>query len=168
MLSVFILTIFLSLKSSPKVAEEESASASAAGAGATESEAATTTELPQIEQLQPIETDNIVTSGSEDQEPTIKEAVAEIVESVEEQATEVSREVEQATTHLTTAVTNKRQSFISKLFGGKNKKAEVTKEVEEHANASTETAAAADNATPAAEEPAAEAVEVEEQVEGKL
>lgn len=121
--------------------------------------------MPQIEQLQPIETENIVTSTTDDQNPTIKEAVAEVVASAEEQATEVAREVEQATTHLTTAVTNKRQSFISKLFGGKNKKHEVTKEVEEHANTSTEGAAAAE--TPAAtEEPAAEVVEVEEQPEG--
>lgn len=120
--------------------------------------------MPQIEQLQPIEAGNIVTSTTEDQNPTVKEAVAEVVASAEEQATEVAREVEQATTHLTAAVTNKRQSFISKLFGGKNKKHEITKEVEEHANASTEVAAIETAA--ATEAPAAEVVEVEEQTEG--
>ncbi|KAG2231489.1 hypothetical protein INT48_008817 [Thamnidium elegans] len=91
-------------KSSPKVNEEENTKVA-------------TTELPQIEQLQPIETDNI--TGTEESAPpttTVTEAVTEAAEQVEQKATEVTQEVEQSAANLSTAVANKRQSFISKLF----------------------------------------------------
>lgn len=87
------------------------------------------TELPQIEQLQPIETEAVTEASNVSKEEPVKEAVKEVAAAVEAEVTEVAAEIEQAATHLTTATTNnKRQSFISKIFG-KKKHEDSPKEV---------------------------------------
>lgn len=132
----YVLTVCVSIQqllmhvwfwqSTPKVSEEANAAATTA------EETVVPTELPQIEQLQPIETEiNVEDKEETKKEPTVKEAVAEVAEAAQAEVAEVAEEVEQAATQASATVANKRQSFISKLFGKKKQDTAATKEIEE-------------------------------------
>ncbi|KAI9471851.1 MAG: hypothetical protein EXX96DRAFT_461496, partial [Benjaminiella poitrasii] len=103
------------------------------------------TELPQIEQLQPIVTEldakeSEATVDNDKKEADVKDSVTETVETDVAQIN--STEAEQATQ---APVATKRQSFISKLFGKKKQEPITTCEVEETANTTEESAVAADS-----------------------
>ena len=97
------------------------------------------TELPQIKQLQPIETEDVteaataaaVTDGAPEEEvPEVKKAAREVSETAEGEAVEVAPETEQTDAQVNTPIANKRQSFISKIFS-KKKQEEAPKEIVE-------------------------------------
>lgn len=141
-------------QSTPKVSEEANTAATTA------EETIVPTELPQIEQLQPIETEiNVEEKEESKKEPTVKEAVAEVAEAAQAEVAEVANEVEQAATQASTTVANKRQSFISKLFGKKKQETVATKEIEEEAPAAV--------ASETTEEAVAEPTTEEQPKEGK-
>lgn len=132
-----------------------------AAAATTAEETVVPTELPQIEQLQPIETEiNVEDKEESKKEPTVKEAVAEVAETAQAEVAEVAEEVEQAAAQVSTSVANKRQSFISKLFGKKKQDTAVAKEIEE------ETPAAVASET--TQEVVAEPTTEEQPKEGKI
>ncbi|KAI8887225.1 hypothetical protein K501DRAFT_268983 [Backusella circina FSU 941] len=102
-------TFFSRSKSAPKIDD-----------AAAESEAVTT-ELPQIEQLQPIDA-AVTEAGTEaaaakeaaqHKEETVTSAVGEVVDNIQQEVTDAVHELENAVS----GIVNKRQSFISKFFG---------------------------------------------------
>ncbi|KAG0762883.1 hypothetical protein G6F64_005173 [Rhizopus arrhizus] len=124
-------SFFSRSKSAPKVNEE--------GTNAMTESELVATELPQIKQLQPIETEDVteaataaaVTDGTPEEEvPEVKKAAREVSETAEGEAVEVAPETEQTDAQVNTPIANKRQSFISKIFG-KKKQEEAPKEVVE-------------------------------------